>query len=107
MRPGRPALLQRLGHHAAQDTLMELSGSMRVIIVRSIHMGRIICAVVVSLVLAIATTASAQGRRAATPAARGGIQNLPYATNDNEGNQWFLQQGGWLQSRGNMPVYSQ
>ena len=37
---------------------------------------------------------------------RGG-QNLPYSTNDNDGNNWFVQSGGWLQSRGNMPIYQQ
>src|SRR5262245_17959808 len=49
----------------------------------------------------------ARVRRGFAVASMRGSQNLPYSTNDNDGNQWFLQQGGWLQSRGNMPLYSQ
>jgi len=57
------------------------------------------------LVLLPVSFAMAQARRVTSN--QRGAQNLPYATNDNDGNQWFIQQGGWLQSRGNMPVYSQ
>src|SRR5437763_1073175 len=36
-----------------------------------------------------------------------GTQSLTYYVNDNDGNQWMIQQGGWLQQRSGMPIYSQ
>ncbi len=37
----------------------------------------------------------------------GGIVNLPYQVQDNQGTTWMLYGSGWLQQQGNMPVYSQ
>ena len=45
-------------------------------------------------------------RRVFAPGA-GGNLNLPYTVADNNGNQWRIYQGGWLQQSGNMPLYSQ
>src|SRR5215217_4462548 len=41
------------------------------------------------------------------PAPGAGMVNLPYTANDGQGNQWMIYQGGWMQQRGNQPVYSQ
>src|SRR5687768_18548546 len=37
----------------------------------------------------------------------GGNVNMPYSSNDNQGNQWMIYPGGWCQMQGNSPVYSQ
>ncbi len=37
----------------------------------------------------------------------GGVVNLPFMMNDNNGAQWRIYQNGWLQQVGNMPIYSQ
>src|SRR5947199_3900822 len=62
-----------------------------------------------SLVVFVPAAAQAQRRAigVAAPANPHGVQSLPYFTTDKDGNQWLVQNGGWLQSRGNMPVYSQ
>jgi hypothetical protein len=48
---------------------------------------------------------------AARPAPRapaaGNVINLPYAVNDNLGNQWMIQQNGQFQQQGDMPVFGQ
>jgi len=49
----------------------------------------------------------ARVRRGFAVANMRGSQNLPFSTNDNDGNQWLIQPGGWIQSRGNMPIYQQ
>ncbi|CAN5704343.1 hypothetical protein BH09PLA1_BH09PLA1_08200 [soil metagenome] len=41
------------------------------------------------------------------PAPAAGMVNLPYTVTDTAGNQWMIYQGGWMQQRGNQPVYSQ
>lgn len=64
----------------------------------------LMCAVAVLLFCPVTL---AQRVRGGANAVTKGVQNLPYAINDSEGNQWFIQNGGWLQSRGNMPIYSQ
>src|SRR5438874_13129619 len=76
-------------------------------------MGRIIRLCIVAIAVLCVARSPAQDfrtgiRRAefAVPNPRG-AQSLPYSTNDNEGNMWFVQPGGWLQSRGNMPLYQQ
>ncbi len=54
----------------------------------------------------LVTTATGQSKiRIANPGA--GAINLPYPQADNNGNQWMLCQGGFLQQQGNMPLYSQ
>src|SRR5262245_3605549 len=58
-------------------------------------------ALVVSL--SIATIAAPRVR----PAPAAGMVNLPYMVSDSAGNQWMIYQGGWMQQRGNQPVYSQ
>jgi len=65
--------------------------------------------VVVALLVALADPALAQNFRRVGGGlvGAGGVMNLPYAVNDNAGNQWFIYQGGWLQQQGNNPVYSQ
>jgi hypothetical protein len=76
--------------------------------------GGVMC-LMLMLAAVIAAPARGQVRRAvgggafganAAPGPRG-TQSLPYYASDKDGNQWMIQQGGWLQSRGNMPVYSQ
>ena len=37
----------------------------------------------------------------------GGMINLPYQVQDNQGTTWMIYGSGWLQQQGNMPVYSQ
>jgi len=41
------------------------------------------------------------------PGGAGGVVNLPYQVQDNQGTTWMLYGAGWLQQQGNMPVYSQ
>src|SRR4051794_11423668 len=43
----------------------------------------------------------------ARPGAAPGTVQLPYNASDSAGNQWFINAGGWLQQRGNQPIYSQ
>jgi hypothetical protein len=43
----------------------------------------------------------------AQPAGPGGVVNLPYQVQDNQGTTWMIYGSGWLQQQGNMPVYSQ
>jgi hypothetical protein len=70
----------------------------------------VICIFSTSLFICLPLTSAQELaiRRASGPGhAMRGVQNLPYSTNDNEGNNWFVQSGGWLQSRGNAPIYQQ
>src|SRR5688500_16431266 len=50
-------------------------------------------------------------RRGALPRvnqpAVGGMVNLPYTTQDSQGNQWLFYNYGQFQHQGNMPIYSQ
>jgi hypothetical protein len=57
----------------------------------------------------IAALSGGASARALAPAeaAGEGTVNLPYQVNDNQGNQWFIYQGGQFQQQGNMPVYGQ
>lgn len=57
------------------------------------------------VVLLVHSSAIAAPRVRPVPAA--GMVNLPYNANDGVGNQWMIYQGGWMQQRGNQPVYSQ
>ncbi|HEY2584822.1 MAG TPA: hypothetical protein VGI81_03535 [Tepidisphaeraceae bacterium] len=41
------------------------------------------------------------------PAGPGGMVNLPYMLQDNNGGNWRVYQGGWFQQNSNMPLYSQ
>ncbi|MGB7157865.1 MAG: hypothetical protein WBD40_07350 [Tepidisphaeraceae bacterium] len=70
-----------------------------------------VAVVVLGVVIAMASIASAQNFRRIAPGGgavgAGGMVNLPYSVNDSAGNQWFIYQGGWLQQQGNSPVYSQ
>jgi hypothetical protein len=69
---------------------------------------RILTVVVLVVLAATVAPATAQGRqRKPKPGAAPGSVNLPYAVNDAAGNSWLIYQGGWLQQRGNVPVYSQ
>jgi hypothetical protein len=43
----------------------------------------------------------------APAAGPGGMINLPYQVQDNQGTTWMIYGSGWLQQQGNMPVYSQ
>jgi hypothetical protein len=58
------------------------------------------------IVALFSTTVSARQIPIANPPAAGDV-NLPYGVNDNQGNQWRIYPGGWLQQQGNMPLYSQ
>src|SRR5438552_5331822 len=65
------------------------------------------CSLVVGFA-SVATVAGARMRPAvnAQPG-QGGMVNLPYQIQDNQGTTWMLYGSGWLQQQGNMPVYSQ
>ena len=60
-------------------------------------------AFVIAIVFSLRATAAPRVR----PAPVAGMVNLPYNANDGMGNQWMFYQGGWMQQRGNQPVYSQ
>ena len=70
-------------------------------------MRNLICVSTVLLISCCATITSAQPRAIRAANVRGGVQQLPYRANDADGNQWVVQNGGWLQQTGNMPIYSQ
>jgi|GEM_PF-720339 len=67
----------------------------------------VLCSLV--LVVGLSGVARARGRMVmnAGPAGAGGVINLPYQIQDNQGTTWMLYGAGWLQQQGNMPVYSQ
>jgi hypothetical protein len=63
-----------------------------------------------SLVCSFALASAAAARQRMinnAPAGAGGMVNLPYQVQDNQGTTWMLYGSGWLQQQGNMPVYSQ
>ena len=65
---------------------------------------------VLAVVLSVAAAASGQffrGARFGGGAAGPGMVQLPYMSNDNNGNNWRIYQGGWFQQQNNMPLYSQ
>ena len=39
--------------------------------------------------------------------AGGGTITMPHSVNDAQGNNWMIYQGGWCQTQGNQPMYSQ
>ena len=65
----------------------------------------------VSLVVCVfcASLAAGRIRFAGNPggAAGGGMVNLPYQVQDNQGTTWMLYGSGWLQQQGNLPMFSQ
>ncbi len=67
-------------------------------------MALVVICVTCATYVTCSTVALAQRHK---PAPGPGMVNLPYMTTDNQGNQWMIYQGGWLQQRGNQPVYSQ
>ena len=65
-----------------------------------------------TLVFAVTSVAAARGRFIANnpqggQPGQGGMVNLPYQVQDNQGTTWMLYGSGWLQQQGNMPVFSQ
>ncbi|HSU66744.1 MAG TPA: hypothetical protein VLJ39_07725 [Tepidisphaeraceae bacterium] len=60
-------------------------------------------------VLAVGVPAMARGRMIfpGGGAVGGGMVSLPYAVQDNGGNNYRIYQGGWFQQNNNMPLYSQ
>lgn len=66
-----------------------------------------IAAVILGTIPLAGDVGEAQVRRIGGAVGAGGTLNLPYAVNDNAGNQWFIYQGGWLQQQGNNQVYGQ
>ena len=56
---------------------------------------------------ALASAARAQVIQRRLMNAAGGNVNLPHTVPDNNGTQWRIYPGGWLQQSGNMPLYSQ
>ncbi|MGH7179969.1 MAG: hypothetical protein ACREJC_21510, partial [Tepidisphaeraceae bacterium] len=65
-----------------------------------------------TVIVLVACCASALGEIRAVGGPRKGpagpgMVNLPYSSSDKLGNQWLIYQGGWLQQRGNMPIYGQ
>jgi hypothetical protein len=78
---------------------------------RSFAVLLVVCALALTQLSALAQRRG--GLNAPRPAAPGGAGaaggnvNLPYSANDSVGNQWLFYQGGWMQQRGNQPIYSQ
>jgi hypothetical protein len=61
------------------------------------------------LVVTVSSVAAARQRIVpnAPAAGQGGMVNLPYQVQDNQGTTWMLYGSGWLQQQGNMPMFSQ
>lgn len=59
------------------------------------------------ILLAMVIAASAHGRQRVRPGSAPGMIMLPYNATDSAGNQWLVYQGGFLQQRGNQPIFSQ
>jgi hypothetical protein len=70
---------------------------------------RWIAALALTVALAAAPEALSRQRimRPGGQPGAGGVINLPIQEQDGNGNVWMIQQGGWFQQHGNMPLYSQ
>lgn len=62
-----------------------------------------------ALILPVASVAAARQRFIANnpQPGQGGMVNLPYQVQDNQGTTWMLYGSGWLQQQGNTPMFSQ
>ena len=69
---------------------------------------RSVASIAISAVLLLAVASSARIiMRGNNPPGAGGAVNLPYGVPDQQGNQWMVYPGGWIQQQGNMQIYNQ